>query len=269
MNNNQSSIQTVSNDADPAAPGRFARRVAAAVLVPLAAVSLGLTAVAGPAEAAAAYGPYLSVASPSLNERSAPTTAATVVGSLAYHSSIEISCQTSGSLVVASTVWDKLTNGDFISDYWTNTPGQDTWTAAIPRCAATQPSPPPTVRVGRTAAGNEGTAGQCTYWAIEEFHAYSGRYPYLIDPADDGDARYWATNAAYDGWTVSPTPRVDSIVVFPPGVNGALSDGHVAWVTRVSGSTITFTEMNGPSGPYNVDTRTVTPASTVRYILAP
>lgn len=244
---------------------RSLRAIATAVL-PLVALSVGLTVLASPATAATAYGPYLTLASPSLNERSAPSTDASIVGSLPYHSSIEISCQTSGSLVIASTVWDKLTNGRYISDYWTNTPADDTWTSSIPRCATT---PPPSVRTGRTASGNEGSPGQCTYWAIEEFHAYSGLYPYLLDPADNGNAEYWATNAAYDGWTVTATPRVDSIVVFPPGVNGALSDGHVAWVTKVSGTSITFTEMNGPAGPYNVDTRTVTPAASVRYILAP
>jgi surface antigen len=250
----------------PSVLHRLLRVAAIFVALPLAASALALAAPAAPANAAGAYGPYLTTATPWLNERSAPSTSAAVVGTLPYHSSIEISCQLSGSLVGASTVWDKLTTGGYVSDALTTTPGANTWTTSIPRC--TQPAPP-TAAVGRTASGNEGTAGQCTYWAIEEFHAYSGRYPYLIKPGNNGNAMYWAGNAAYNGWTVTATPRVDSIVVFPPGVNGALSDGHVAWVTKVSGSTITFTEMNGPAGPYNVDTRTVVAASSVRYILAP
>jgi surface antigen len=93
-------------------------------------------------------------------------------------------------------------------------------------------------------------------------------YPDLTDPSNDGDAQYWAGNAVYRHWTVSVTPRVDSIVVFPAWVNGAAPYGHVAWVTGVSGSTITVSEMNWV-GWDEVDTRTLTPAASVRYILAP
>ncbi len=126
-----------------------------------------------------------------------------------------------------------------------------------------------TASTGRTLTYNEGDAGNCTWWAINEFHAYSGLYPDLSDPANNGNAEYWATNAVYNDWTVSSTPRTDSIAVFPPGVNGALSDGHVAWVTNVSATQITISEMNGPAGWNKVDTRTLTPATSVRYILAP
>ena len=59
-------------------------------------------------------------------------------------------------------------------------------------------------------------------------------YPDTLNPANTGDAKYWATNAGYNGWTVTSTPRVDSIAVFQPGVNGAdPPSGHVAWVTAV------------------------------------
>src|ERR1700728_5201858 len=48
---------------------------------------------------------------------------------------------------------------------------------------------------GRTLSYDEGAAGYCTWWAIHQFHAYTGLYPDLFDPANDGDAQYWATNA--------------------------------------------------------------------------
>jgi surface antigen len=115
---------------------------------------------------------------------------------------------------------------------------------------------------------NEGSTGECTWWAINEFHAYTGRYPNLVRPGNDGDARYWAGNATYNGWTVSATPRVDSIAVFPPGANNAGSVGHVAWVTAVSGGRISVSEMNFAAWD-EVDHRTLTPVSGVRYILAP
>jgi surface antigen len=234
---------------------------AAALVATVAPALVGTTA----ASAATSYGPYLTVASPSLNERSAPSTGAAIVGSLPYHSTIYINCQTSGSVVGASVVWDQLNNGAYISDYWTNTPGLDTWTSSIPRCGT---STPPPVAVGRTVSYNEGATGQCTWWAINEFHAYSGLYPNLVAPGNNGNAQYWAGNATYNGWTVSATPRVGSIAVFPPGYNGAGAYGHVAWVVAVSGTRITVTEMNYVAWN-QVDTRTLTPSSTVRYILAP
>jgi surface antigen len=241
-------------------------RTAVCAVVASLAVAVPAVATAAPAYAATGYGPYLTVASPSLNERSAPSTSAALIGSLPYHSSISIACQTSGSLVGASVIWDQLTNGAYVSDYWTTTPGQNTWTPSIPRCGTA--TPPPTASVGRTVSYNEGGAGQCTWWAINEFHAFDGRYPNLVAPGNNGDAQYWAGNAAYNGWTVSSIPRVGSIAVFPRYTNGAGSVGHVAWVTSVGSGTITVTEMHFVAWN-RVDTRTLSPASTVRYILAP
>jgi surface antigen len=123
--------------------------------------------------------------------------------------------------------------------------------------------------IGRTLAYDSGVAGQCVWWAINEFHRFDGLYPDTLDPADNGNARYLATNAAYNGWTVSSTPRANSIAVFQPGVDGAGTVGHVAWVTSVSGPYITVSEMNFTYGPGNTDTRTLIPASSVQYILAP
>lgn len=124
--------------------------------------------------------------------------------------------------------------------------------------------------VGRTLASNTGIAGQCVWWAINEFHQYDGMYPDTLDPAGiNNNARYLATNAAYYGWAVSSTPRVNSIAVFQPWVNGAGSVGHVAWVTNVSGQYVTVSEMNFTYGVGKTDTRTLIPASSVRYVLAP
>ena len=68
---------------------------------------------------------------------------------------------------------------------------------------------------------------------------------------------------------MSRTPRAAFIAVFPPGVDGADADGHAAWVTAVTGTQIAVSEMNGPAGWGQVDTRALIPGSAVRYILAP
>ena len=85
-----------------------------------------------------------------VNERAGAGTSFVIVGRLPEASIIEISCQTSGTLVNTSTVWDQLSNGDYVSDYFTNTPAKNGFSSNIPRCASgstTTTTPPPTMTV--------------------------------------------------------------------------------------------------------------------------
>jgi surface antigen len=111
---------------------------------------------------------------------------------------------------------------------------------------------------------NQGYAGSCVDYAVDRFHQFTGVYPYAV-----GDARYMATSAAAHGWTVSATPRINSMAVFQPGDNGAgAGTGHVAWVEQVSGQRIYIGEMNAPTA-FVVSHRWVdAPAPGVRYIYA-
>ncbi len=71
--------------------------------------------------------------------------------------------------------------------------------------------------------------GQCTYWANMRYHALTGYWvPWL------GNAYQWAYGASSSGWIVSSTPRVPSIIVLQPGVQGASYFGHVAVVERIN-----------------------------------
>ena len=78
-------------------------------------------------------------------------------------------------------------------------------------------------------AGSENYC-QCTYAALGWWHTYEGIYPYW-----SGNARTWggsgAGTPAYYGWDTTSVPMADSIVVFPAYGSGALSVGHVGWVT--------------------------------------
>jgi surface antigen len=78
-----------------------------------------------------------------------------------------------------------------------------------------------------------------------------------------------ATSAAAHGWTVSAVPRINSMVVFQPGDNGAgAGTGHIAWVEQVSGQRIYIAEMNAPTA-FVVSHRWIdSPAPGVRYIYA-
>ena len=246
------------------------KRLASAAIAVFAVPTATAASMAVGQTAAHATTAYLTLGNPSLNERSAPSTSAAVVGSLPYHSTIAIACQTTGSSVNGSAIWDKLSTGPFVSDYYVNTPNVGTYSPGLPQCTIGSPAPPPPARAtGLTTSGNQGVQGQCTWFADYEFHAYSGLWPNFVWTVDNGNAEYWAQNAAHNGWTVTATPSVDSVAVFQPGQNGAGSVGHVAWVTSVSGGSITIYEMNGTLGPYQEDYRTIVPAAGVRYILAP
>jgi lysophospholipase L1-like esterase len=71
-----------------------------------------------------------------VNLRRGPGTSFPVVGSAAPGSSLDISCQTRGSVVFGSSVWDQLTSGAFISDFYTSTPGFDAFSPSLAECAA-------------------------------------------------------------------------------------------------------------------------------------
>jgi surface antigen len=85
----------------------------------------------------------------------------------------------------------------------------------------------------------------------------------------------WGDSAAAAGWTVVDDPEDRSIVVFQPGVAGASSIGHVAWVDSVSqrpdGRWIHVTEMNnaylGGVGIFNG--RDIKDVPGMSYILLP
>jgi uncharacterized protein YraI len=69
-----------------------------------------------------------------LNARSGPSTAYPVVRSHQPRSTLQVLCQVSGQLVNTTRIWDRLTDGTYVSDYWVSTPSRTTWSGA-PRCA--------------------------------------------------------------------------------------------------------------------------------------
>ena len=118
---------------------------------------------------------------------------------------------------------------------------------------------------GGRSAYNWGSAGQCTWGALNKWKQSEGYYP----GGWTGNAEAWAYGARNAGYTVSSTPRTRSILVMQAGVHGSSSVGHVAWVTAVNGNQVTIIEMNALAGPYNYNTRTLTQQSGMQYIYAP
>jgi surface antigen len=123
---------------------------------------------------------------------------------------------------------------------------------------------------GMAQGVNPGTQGQCTWGAAQKWFEASGSYPAL-----SGNAMSWSDSAMAAGWTVVDDAQDRSMVVFQPGVAGAGSVGHVAWVDSVSqqpdGPWIHVTEMNnayaGGVGIFN--DRDIKDVPGMSYILLP
>jgi RHS repeat-associated protein len=89
-----------------------------------------------------------------LRKRSGPGLSYTAVGLLAEGAGIQIACQVrSTSAVGGSTIWDKLTDGAYVSDFYTDTPMYNEFTPGISRCNDTPPPPTNTAYVVKGTGG--------------------------------------------------------------------------------------------------------------------
>lgn len=78
--------------------------------------------------------PYQVNSIDSLNERSGPGSSYAITGTLPTGSLAWVSCQRSGSTVGSTKIWNRLSNGRYVSDYWVSTPSNTTYSRPIPRC---------------------------------------------------------------------------------------------------------------------------------------
>ncbi|MGW9032651.1 glycoside hydrolase domain-containing protein [Streptomyces sp. NPDC055722] len=69
-----------------------------------------------------------------LNARTGPSTTYPVVSTYAPGSALKVVCQTAGSKVGTTSVWDKLSNGGYVSDYYVSTPSKTGYSSPLPRC---------------------------------------------------------------------------------------------------------------------------------------
>ena len=69
-----------------------------------------------------------------LNARSGPSTSYPVVTTYPAGSTLKVVCQTAGTKVGTTSVWDKLSTGRYVSDYYVDTPSTTGYSAPLPRC---------------------------------------------------------------------------------------------------------------------------------------
>jgi uncharacterized protein YraI len=84
--------------------------------------------------ATVAYG-YTVTSTSALNARRGPSTSYPVVTAYPHGSAVPVVCQAPGSAVGSTKVWDKLSTGAYVPDYYVSTPSNTGYSAPLPRCA--------------------------------------------------------------------------------------------------------------------------------------
>ncbi|MBL0885509.1 glycoside hydrolase domain-containing protein [Myceligenerans indicum] len=70
----------------------------------------------------------------SLNARKGPSTSYPVVRKYAPGASLRVVCQSRGKKIGSTRVWDRLSNGAWVTDRYVSTPSRTGFTRAVPRC---------------------------------------------------------------------------------------------------------------------------------------
>ena len=83
--------------------------------------------------ATVAHGYRVTSASP-LNARAGPSTSHAIVRTYVPGSATQVVCQAPGSAVASTSVWDKLADGTYVTDYYLSTPSKTGYSAPLARC---------------------------------------------------------------------------------------------------------------------------------------
>ena len=77
---------------------------------------------------------YQITSSTALNGRSGPKTTTLITKTYPSGSTVTVVCQTTGTRVGTTSVWNKLADGSYVTDYYVSTPSNTTYSAPLPRC---------------------------------------------------------------------------------------------------------------------------------------
>ena len=116
--------------------------------------------------ATVAYGDR--VTSPSgLNARTGPSTSYPIARIYTSGSTVQVVCQAPGSAVATTSVWDKLTDGTYVTDFYVSTPSKTSYSAPLPHCSYPYQVTDSTGLNERTGPGRSyPVAGQLPYGAF-------------------------------------------------------------------------------------------------------
>ena len=222
--------------------------------------------------AAPAYVRY-AIVTPNAQMRSGPGYQYADLGVIGRGTPVDVVCQQRGTPYAGSTLWNKLTGGQWVHDATTNSPNYNTLSPPNRWCDAASPQPsaappPPPARGGPPATARSigynpfaaNYSDQCTYYAEQRMAQQTGKYMPVY-----GHAYLWPGQARAGGWTVGSAPAVNSVVAFPARSFGS-SVGHVAWVVEVSGNRLRIQDYNWHWAGARVTDHWVTAPAGTQYI---
>lgn len=189
-----------------------------------------------------------------INVRSAPNTSGAIIGTVSEGMSLGIECQTTGTLVLGTSIWDYLpAYGGYVTDAYVYT-GYDGFIPGVPQCGVQPPPPPPPggstlgatiVANARVHKGYEAAAGNCakfSTWVGNSCVAWCGDFARYIwgqsGAKTTGLTGYSGTfrdyGVAHGTWkSKTSIPAVGDAVVW----GDSSYQAHVAIIAEVSGST--------------------------------
>ncbi|KAJ2720820.1 hypothetical protein GGI07_004386, partial [Coemansia sp. Benny D115] len=194
-----------------------------------------------------------------------------IVRTYSASDNISLTCQISGETINGNSLWDKTTHGCFVSDYYLKT-GSDGY--VVDKCSAGNDSN------GATSSSVPGPVGddypyrgkcsgvdpwnyykcQCTSFAAWRINSRLGiKFHNYYKGPNWGNANTWDDAARKTNVLINSNPVPGCIAQTNAGTYG-----HVAWVTKVSGGSVTIEEYNHQVRE-GYSTRTV-PKSSFSYI---
>ena len=200
-----------------------------------------------------AYGTIFNTGGGSLNVRKTPSTSGAIVTTVAEGKTVGIDCQTTGTTVEGTNIWDYLpAYGGYVTDAYVNT-GYDSFIPGVPKCGTSSPPPPPPpsglgaaiVTKGRSYYPYEAAAGDCNKFSTAlgaPCEAWCGDFVrYVWGQAGANTAGLTGYSGTFRDYgiihgtwkTATATPKVGDAVVW----HDATMYAHVAIVSAVSGST--------------------------------
>jgi uncharacterized protein YraI len=156
---------------------------------------------------------YTVTSTTALNARTGPSAAYPVVTTYAPGASLPVSCQTTGQKVGTTSVWDRLTNGAWVTDHYVSTPSNTTFSPPLPKC--TYPGQVSTTSLNaRTGpgpsypiTGSPLPRGSLAWVMCQKLGSTVGTTR-VWDRLDDGRwvSDYYVSNRSNTSWS-SPVPR--------------------------------------------------------------
>jgi uncharacterized protein YraI len=156
---------------------------------------------------------YTVTSTTALNARTGPSSAYPVVTTYAPGANLVVMCQTTGQKVGTTSVWDRLTNGAWVTDYYVSTPSNTTFSPPLRKC--TYPGQVTTTslnaRTGPGASypikGSPLPRGSLAWVMCQKLGSTVGTTR-VWDRLDDGRwvSDYYVSNRSNTSWS-SPVPR--------------------------------------------------------------